>query len=240
MAQEEGFSLIEMMVTLALTIGLSYFAVDNILMVKELAKLTENKIIISNLEEDVRATITQKSRFFATSKKNTYIKNCLLEDGKFCPTDSQDLKLWVSSKQPLPVKFYADGRRCNLDECPIEAKATYRGICELTSRCDKIASSLVEYTITAGDVVMKRGSIRRNVSSETFSDTNEVCENQPEGRKLLVSDMRAGRLNCVPAPPFERSITGAVSGTCVMGKEVLVGFDAEGAPVCEAIKFKGK
>ena len=240
MSQQSGFSVIELMVSIAVMVTLSYFAVDNLLEMRSIANLAERKTMISNIEEDIRAGVLKKNRFVATLRKYPEIKTCLIEDQKQCPSDPIKFDLWVSENRKLPLKFNLNGSTCKTDSCAIEAELTFRGICAESSRCDKVATSLVEYSIRVDDAVLKRGSVFRSVSARTYSDDNEICRNGEPGQVMLVSDIRRKRLRCVPGPTMTRSVNGVTPSDCVLGKELMVGIDENGAVICEPLKFKGQ
>ncbi|SMF78133.1 type II secretion system protein [Pseudobacteriovorax antillogorgiicola] len=239
MGIRSGFSIVELLVAIAFAIATTYFAIDNILVVRDLARLTENKVVVSEIEESLRSTLSSRKKFTATINRNPRLKTCMIEDAKLCSATPMSLELWASNQHQIPLRYFIDGKTCDNDRCPLEVELLARGLCADAGRCDKAATILVDYAIFADGAVLRRGSIKRNISTPPSSDTNQVCPTGADDQKNLASDVRGGRLRCVPAPQLQRSITGVMPGDCLLGKQLLVGFSSEGDPLCQDIKFRG-
>ena len=234
-----GFSVLELVIALALTMLIAFYAVDNLILSQELSKLASNRVAISQLEKDLRSAVFDTRSFFVTATKNPSLYGCLKLDSRNCPRGMVPITFMLTKDMPMTGSYQASGERCADDSCPFKLASSFEAICGRSTPCDRARYLVIHYEISFDETILKKGSIRRTFAVKPVSDDSYSCQTDNFGRSKLAYGLRPSGVDCRDLPELQREISGVDPADCKPGLELLVGFDADGAAICQPIKFTG-
>lgn len=242
---ERGISLLETMVTIAVISVVMVFGTRNILSIQALQNLVQDRAVVTDLEENVRRVVFDDASLNTTAGLNPRLEACLVENDTPCPQGVFPFDLYLTDERKVTGTYHADGRQCQGSDCVLSVTTTFQGICGAQAVCDTVRYLLVNYVIelnnyglgTKGGVLLKRGQLRRTFRVPTTEDENQACDTDDLGRPQFANSLNRFGINCIDLPRLNRQVQGVNVGSCRAGVELLVGFDGNGDPICEAINF---
>lgn len=240
MHSQAGFSILELVIALGLTTIIAFYAVDNLLLSQEMAKLSENRVVLSHLEKNLQLAVFDTRSFFETATKNPILYSCLKEDNRNCPSKPQDIEFMQTKDIPLSGSYLANGEMCDpKEDCPLKLLTSFEAICGNVTPCDRARYIVVNYEIRFEENVLLKGNIRRTFAVKPVSDDSFSCEVDNFGRSKLAFGLRPSGVDCNELPELQRQISGVTPSDCKGGTEILAGFNADGSAICQPIKFSG-
>lgn len=231
----KGFSLLEILIALAGSLGLLAIIRGPLLDSMSLQALTSNRNVLARLEADLRRSVLEDARFNIAKSKNAELRACMTADGVSCPQGKKTLTLYLQDSKATTGSFSATGETCTSISCAVTITATFIGICAGAANCDTATSLDIDYRILFRDKLYKSGYLQFANRNEELSDDTETCTSDSLGRSMLARGINKGKLNCIPIIAPTRAIAGVTPGDCQSGKEVLVGFDPSGKIICAPI-----
>lgn len=245
----DGFSLVEVLITVAIGGFISMYAASLIKGSMESNKLAKRLNVVNDLETRIMKAFQNERSIAKTKEFSKALAACLDGSGgsSDCNLIDAPLDLWlVSGSQADPVErkltghYDADLKSCTAG-CPLELVTKFTADCQSAqTSCDIAASINLVYEIKLNGKPLKNGMLSRMIREPEAADTNYSCPADPEGLPTFVSTVRGSSLTCSPPSKPPRSLGGVTPGECVRGKEILAGFDANGAIVCVPITFSSK
>lgn len=233
---ESGFSLIETVLALGLGLGLLAFVKDPLMSTLQLNALTKDENAWQNLENDLRRSVLDNALFAIAQKQNPVLDHCLQADDLPCPAGRHPVHLYLSEKRLSTGPMAAPGIPCTGSPCALEVQATFNGVCRTTVACDAVGAVEFDYRILVAGKVFRQGYLQRNNKVKNIVDENQACQVDDLGRSGFAQSIGPTSIGCLAAPRLNRKVSGIELGDCLRGRELLVGFDAGGKRICEAIK----
>lgn len=234
--QQSGLGLIELIVSMTIVATLASFAVSQFASVQNLQRFVETRDRLIVLENLVRFAISNDRALRQTIKQNETLASCMKNAGNACKSVPRPLTLWLSSKTRIDGTYDLDGRRCQGGGCPVDMKVEFYTSCRGNGSCERVKALYFSYKLYVEGILFKKGLTRR-LFENGASDEGALCESDDNGRTKFASAILGGNMKCTPSPSFSRNLNGISPQDCKVGKEVLVGFGADGKPICEKIKF---
>lgn len=234
--QQSGLGLIELIVSMTIVAALASFAVTQFASVQNLQRFVETRDRLIVLENLVRFAITNDRALKQTIKKNQTLATCMKQAGNACKPVPRPLALWLSSKTRIDGTYELDGRRCQGSACPVDMKLEFYTSCKGNGACERVKVLYFSYKLYVEGILFKKGLTKR-IFENSASDEGALCESDDSGRTKFASSIFGGKMTCTPSPGFSRKLTGISPQDCKVGKEVLVGYSADGKAICEKIKF---
>ena len=238
-----GFSVLELLIALGISMILLVFGGQNLLNIQELHKSVQDRAVMTSIEENVKRAIL--FNLPDSTRKNAALKNCLTTTGK-CRVKRTRFSLY-QGKNIVSGRYNANGGKCRegFKKCPMMVAAYFTPICkEGKASCDVARSFFVDYKIFLGKTPIKKGSLRTSNFQKTVSDVNFSCDVDSRGitriaKSIDMDRSRNNKISCLDAPKIEAKVTGITPKDCLPNQELLVGFTAAGAAICEPINLVG-
>jgi hypothetical protein len=235
----DAFSLLESVIALGLGLGLLLFVKNTLYDAFSLQSFTKDRSVWQMLEDDLRRSFLDEAAFSMAKAQNPQLLTCVTQDETPCPAGPRPVKLFLTKDLPTTGEFSGLRSPCSQSGCPVKIEAEFTGVCRGATPCDMAGTIVLDYRILVDGALYRQGSMQRNNLEREASDDTLHCENNPSGEVGFVSRIGASDVTCINVPTLNRSITGIQPGDCVLGKEVLVGFEAGGQPICAPIKKGG-
>ncbi|MFW7381868.1 MAG: PulJ/GspJ family protein [Oligoflexus sp.] len=232
-----GYSLIEVLIAMGLLTALMAFGLTNFNKTQELRVLVEDRSVITNLEEDIRRAVYSNVALAITAREDQNLLNCLQLNNRACRRGLQDLVIYAGEERILTGKYDGALKKCDGLNCLVEVKTQFQGVCGEVNACDQAKYLIFQYQILADGVLLRSSQLRRSLDRASQSDDNLACDLDQVGRTQFVNQLRPSSVNCIDSPPLNRQVQGVQAGDCKPGLEILAGFDAAGAPICQPIKY---
>lgn len=248
--KDAGFSVLETAIAMGLLGLMMAIGLNSVTRTQEMRILVEDRDVISQIEEEIRRAVHSNDAMISTARRSQTFDNCLRGNDQACPQGQIPLEIWMNSQRQVTGGYHGDGSPCEGAACLIRVNASFQGICGNTRNCDRARYILVRYQITAdyhlvrsgrsNQGVLRSGILRRSFERLTDSDDNLACDLDEFSRTQFVNQVRPSRLNCVDGPRLNRQVQGVQTGDCRPDQELLVGFDGNGAPICEETMLSGR
>jgi prepilin-type N-terminal cleavage/methylation domain-containing protein len=233
----QGFSLIEILVALGVGAIVLLATKDSVLESIRLQKMAKERSRLQFIEQDIRRAVFDKTSFGVSASKNPPLGTCVNLDDKPCKVEAQDFKLYLTPTLLASGNFGFPGQSCSsAGGCPIEVKTSFTPICAVPTNCDAAQTLQIDYQIFVSGALFKKGMIRLENGKSNFSDEAVSCDFDKDNRPTFASKVEPGKLSCIPAPSLTRNVVGVKPGDCKANLEVLVGFAADGSPICKPLK----
>lgn len=246
----DGFSLIEMLITLVVGSVVSMFAFNLIKGSMESNKLAKRLNVVNELESKVAMAFANERSFLKTKASNKALDACLDSGGgDDCKMVDAPIDLWlISGDESNPVErkltgsYDAELKPCQTG-CPLELVTKFTADCNTKkASCDVASSINVLYEIKLNGQPLKGGMLSRKIASNDVSDENHSCPvSATDGTATFLNSVQGGpvkpELTCAAPPRPSRTLHNVNAGECKRGIEVLAGFDASGNIICIPVQF---
>ncbi len=234
-----GFSLIEILLALTLSLGALAFVKEPLMQTLQLHKLVKDRSVIQNLEDALKRSVNQNASFELALDLNPDLGACIRQDAEPCKPGRLPVDFLLAKGRPTTGLFGAGGEPCQGRACPIQIETQFAGICkDAQERCELAPAIEVEYRILVGGTLFKKGLIHRANANVVVADENTTCDVDDLGRSSFAHAIAPKKMNCLSPPRFERKITGIELGDCERISDILVGFAPDGKRICKAILRK--
>lgn len=232
MKQERGFSLIEVLVAAGIGVAVLSFAGSEIRRSMELKRLVTKHDIIGNLEEKIRRAVKDPVSMERSGKGDKKLESCLQADKDNCETSGGDFDLVSVSGgtdgnivQTLTGSYNGSGASCTAG-CPLKVETSFKAVCRgSVATCDVGETIVVSYRILVDEHVFRSGVVTIVNPVDGAGDDNLACGLDERNLPKFANHVSQATMSCLPLPVGARRLTGVNPGSCVMGKEVMVGFD---------------
>ncbi len=234
-APESGFSLLEMMVTLGISLAVLALVREPLLSTLSLRKTVQDQNVWQNLENNVRWSILNDALFDSAVNANSELSDCVRADSKLCDETRYSIDLFLGPGRKSTGKFKGAGETCQSGVCPIVVEASFAGLCRGLAPCDAASSLAIDYRILVEGNLFKQGSVYRPNVIMNIADDNRACDVDRLGRSSFVHKIGPlpQNLDCREPPKLERKITGVQIGECSNVNDILLGFDGDGKLICK-------
>lgn len=243
-SQEKGFSLIEILLSLALSVTVLALIKNPLMQTLNLDKVVKDRNVLQNLEDRLRQSVIQNASFEIALAASPPLSACVKQDGKPCLGGRQPLSLFIAKDKRTTGLFAARGEACSGGACPISIEAYFSGICAIGSSgvaepgCELAPTLEIEYKLSVGGAIFRRGLIYRANSNLVLADENATCEVDELGRSHFAHAISPQKIACLPPPRHERKLSGIQLGDCPGINDILVGFAPGGQRICAPIRRK--
>jgi prepilin-type N-terminal cleavage/methylation domain-containing protein len=257
--KEDGFTLIEMIISLGIALLIIGFSLSHLLSTLKMGKILKSRNLIAEFEDEIRRAATDGKSLKLSAAGNKGLYDCLYDNQQPCRTtqEPKPFDLYIDRKNLDPKiltgGFTSAGETCSgLADCPIEIKTGFLPRCDSNGPlCTQAESLVISYDIYVKHLLdasdpppIRSGAIifalpRKHKPTRYSYVTNTHCP-EVNGRQtqfLQGIDGKKNQVYCIEAalPSAKLKVK---QHTCT-GDKILMGINKDGTPICDIPKVGG-